>query len=123
MTGRHRLYDEPCKSSVHQDYFANHAHGVIRRKRCSRVSVRNVVLRGHHLKVCFRHLFLLAGFLRVHTSVLSGRASSIATILLGSIYYTWVKHVESQQALKDDSKYERVALEDVEAGKGGSKPE
>lgn len=58
-----------------------------------------------------------------HFSVLSGRASSIATILLGSIYYTWVKHVESQQAPKDASKYERVALEDVEAGKGSSKPE
>ncbi|KAG1743725.1 uncharacterized protein EDB91DRAFT_223605 [Suillus paluster] len=49
-----------------------------------------------------------------------GRASSIAIILLGSIYYTWVKHVESQQA----SKYDRVPLEDVEAGKElGSKPE
>jgi len=52
-----------------------------------------------------------------------GRASSIATILLGSIYYTWVKHDESQQAPKDATKYERVALEDVEVGKGGLKPE
>lgn len=52
----------------------------------------------------------------------SGRAASIATILLGSIYYTWVKHVESQQA-----KYDHVPLEDVEAGKGpgekSTKPE
>lgn len=62
-------------------------------------------------------------FFRVHTfSVHSGRAASIATILLGSIYYTWVKHVESQQA-----KYDHVPLEDVEAGKGpgekSTKPE
>ncbi|OAX43767.1 hypothetical protein K503DRAFT_730980 [Rhizopogon vinicolor AM-OR11-026] len=49
-----------------------------------------------------------------------GRASSIATILFGSIYYTWVKHVESQQAPKDGGKYDRVPLEDVEAG---TKPE
>ncbi|KAG0699051.1 hypothetical protein DFH29DRAFT_1015998 [Suillus ampliporus] len=49
-----------------------------------------------------------------------GRASSIGIILLGSIYYTWVKHVESQQT----SKYDHVPLEDVEAGKDlGSKPE
>lgn len=53
-----------------------------------------------------------------------GRASSIATILLGSIYYTWVKHVESQQVPKDGGRYDRVPLEDVEAGKEfSSKPE
>ncbi|KAG2134119.1 hypothetical protein DEU56DRAFT_412927 [Suillus clintonianus] len=51
----------------------------------------------------------------------SGRASSIAIILLGSMYYTWVKHVESQQVPKDGEKYGRVPLEDVEAG--SSKPE
>jgi len=51
-----------------------------------------------------------------------GRAGSIAVILGGSIYYTWVKHLESQSAPKPDaSKYERVPLEDVESGKG--KPE
>ncbi|KAF9224724.1 hypothetical protein BS17DRAFT_778915 [Gyrodon lividus] len=57
----------------------------------------------------------------------NGRASSIATILGGSIYYTWVKHVESQtpkSGERDGSKYERVPLEDVEAGKATSqKPE
>ncbi|KAH7882902.1 hypothetical protein F5I97DRAFT_1938821 [Phlebopus sp. FC_14] len=56
-----------------------------------------------------------------------GRASSIAIILGGSIYYTWVKHVESQPAKsgeRDGTKYERVPLEDVEAGKSTtSKPE
>ena len=43
---------------------------------------------------------------------LSGRAASIAVILLGSIYYTWVKHQESQPAT-----YERVKMSDVESAK------
>jgi GDP-fucose transporter C1 len=43
---------------------------------------------------------------------------------LGSNYYPWVKHGESQQASRDAGKYERVSLEDVEAGKGPDiKPE
>jgi len=49
----------------------------------------------------------------------TGRASSIATILGGSVWYTWVKHVESQtpkSGERDGNKYERVPLEDVEAG-------
>ena len=51
-----------------------------------------------------------------------GRAASIAVILGGSIYYTWIKHLESQGGPKPDAdKYERVPLEDVETGKG--KPE
>ncbi|KAI6025996.1 hypothetical protein EDC04DRAFT_224834 [Pisolithus marmoratus] len=55
-----------------------------------------------------------------------GRVSSIAVILVGSIYYTWVKHVESQAPRSDSTatKYERVPLEDVEVGNGTSvKPE
>jgi len=64
----------------------------------------------------------LVSFVFTLFSVHSGRVASIATILLGSIYYTWVKHVESQPA-----KYDRVPLEDVEAGKGpgekSTKPE
>lgn len=55
-----------------------------------------------------------------------GRISSIAIILGGSIYYTWIKHVESQGSKPDGNaaKYERVPLEDVEAGKGSpTKPE
>jgi len=50
--------------------------------------------------------------------ITTGRASSIAIILLGSIYYTWVKHLESLPA-----KYEQVPLEEVEAGRAPSKPE
>jgi GDP-fucose transporter C1 len=46
-------------------------------------------------------------------SALSGRASSIAIILGGSIYYTWIKHIESQPK----PGYERVRMEDVETGK------
>ncbi|KAK7460996.1 hypothetical protein VKT23_008923 [Stygiomarasmius scandens] len=61
--------------------------------------------------------------------ITTGRASSIATILLGSIYYTWVKHVESQQSQGSGSSnggsYERVKTEDIEAGRKSSstKPE
>jgi len=52
----------------------------------------------------------------------SGRASSIAIILAGSIYYTWVKHQESQlsqasTANKNGQKYDRLQMEDVESGK------
>lgn len=48
-----------------------------------------------------------------------GRISSIGIILCGSIYYTWVKHVESQQVASSPTKagYDRIPLEDVEAGK------
>lgn len=45
----------------------------------------------------------------------SGRASSIAIILFGSLYYTWVKHVESMAP--SEREYERVPLDDVETGK------
>jgi len=55
----------------------------------------------------------------------TGRISSIATILGGSIYYTWIKHVESQEAAAAPAKpgYERIPLDDVEAGSGKSNPE
>ncbi|KAH8112243.1 hypothetical protein DFH11DRAFT_1608740 [Phellopilus nigrolimitatus] len=66
-----------------------------------------------------------ASFLGVwlfHDIITTGRASSIAIILGGSIFYTWVKHIESQgPALRSASAeadvYERVPLDDVEAGK------
>ncbi|KAJ3980546.1 hypothetical protein F5890DRAFT_1568676 [Lentinula detonsa] len=63
-----------------------------------------------------------------HDIITSGRASSIAIILLGSIYYTWVKHVESQSPLPSTSggAYERLKMEDVESGpqrNSSSKPE
>ena len=47
-------------------------------------------------------------------SPLRGRASSIAIILLGSIWYTWIKHLESQAAKPH---YEPVALDEMEKGK------
>lgn len=49
----------------------------------------------------------------------SGRASSIAIILLGSALYTWVKHQESQPGSLPSSKrpsYERLRGDDIEAG-------
>ena len=52
----------------------------------------------------------------------SGRASSITIILCGSIYYTWVKHQESQPsqtstATRNGQQYDRLQMEDVESGK------
>ena len=60
----------------------------------------------------------------------SGRATSIAIILGGSLYYTWVKHVESQasspnsragsrsrSSSREKNTYERVALDELEAGR------
>jgi len=44
-----------------------------------------------------------------------GRIWAIGIILAGSLYYTWVKHSESQQQ-RDKGKYERVPLEVVEEG-------
>jgi GDP-fucose transporter C1 len=48
----------------------------------------------------------------------SGRASSIAIILGGSMYYTWIKHIESLPK----TGYERVRKEDIEEGEPESKP-
>ena len=44
----------------------------------------------------------------------SGRIWAIGIILDGSIYYTWIKHVESQPQQK--TQYERVPLDAVEEG-------
>ncbi|PCH37544.1 hypothetical protein WOLCODRAFT_29168 [Wolfiporia cocos MD-104 SS10] len=68
----------------------------------------------------------LLGMWLFHDIITTGRASSIATILLGSVYYTWVKHVESQapaQKQANGHEYEQVSLKDVEAGRGSGKPE
>ncbi|THH04763.1 hypothetical protein EW145_g5284 [Phellinidium pouzarii] len=56
--------------------------------------------------------------------ITSGRAASIAIILGGSVYYTWVKHVESQGTpLKTEKNaYEHIPLDKIEAGKA-DKPE
>ncbi|KAJ7461752.1 hypothetical protein B0H11DRAFT_2055871 [Mycena galericulata] len=48
-----------------------------------------------------------------HDVISSGRASSIAVVLAGSIYYTWVKHQETAAA----AAYERVPMDDLESGK------
>ncbi|KAI0088333.1 hypothetical protein BDY19DRAFT_192984 [Irpex rosettiformis] len=45
----------------------------------------------------------------------TGRASSIAIILGGSVFYTWVKHQETEAAKQNS--YAQVPLEDVEEGK------
>lgn len=55
------------------------------------------------------------------TEGVSGRASSIAIILGGSIYYTWVKHLEGQSSqtsttIKHGQQYNRLRMEDVESG-------
>jgi len=63
--------------------------------------------------------------------ITSGRASSIAIILAGSIFYTWVKNGESQSgngsgaASNTRDGYDRLKMEDVEGGVGqrGEKPE
>ncbi|KAJ7760807.1 hypothetical protein B0H14DRAFT_3595159 [Mycena olivaceomarginata] len=55
-----------------------------------------------------------------HDIISRGRAASIAIILGGSIYYTWVKHKETEAAA-----YERVPMDDLEGGKleGPDSPE
>ncbi|PPQ73964.1 hypothetical protein CVT26_006315 [Gymnopilus dilepis] len=70
----------------------------------------------------------LLGVWLFHDIITTGRASSIAIILLGSIFYTWVKHQESQAASNGNSskpsttsrrgsrEYERLKMDDVEAG-------
>ncbi|KAK0194450.1 hypothetical protein F5146DRAFT_1135201 [Armillaria mellea] len=65
----------------------------------------------------------LLGMWLFHDIITTGRASSIAIILFGSLYYTWVKHQESQPVISKE--YERVSMDDVEAGlrKENPKPE
>jgi len=48
--------------------------------------------------------------------ITTGRASSIGIILLGSFYYTWVKHQESAPK-PDAGSYERVNMTDLESGR------
>ncbi|EIW53658.1 uncharacterized protein TRAVEDRAFT_31694 [Trametes versicolor FP-101664 SS1] len=59
----------------------------------------------------------LLGVWLFHDIVTQGRASSIGIILLGSIWYTWIKHVESQPATPSKAHYEPVPLEQLEEGK------
>jgi len=55
----------------------------------------------------------------------SGRAASITIVLGGSIYYTWVKHKETEAASAEKAAYNRVAMDDLESGKreGPDSPE
>ncbi|RDX41873.1 hypothetical protein OH76DRAFT_1411719 [Lentinus brumalis] len=61
----------------------------------------------------------ILGYYLFHDTITNGRASSIAIILLGSIWYTWIKHVESQPAASK-AQYEPVALDEMEQGKSKS---
>lgn len=74
-------------------------------------------------------LFLRAAYIDLYILpfTFSGRAASIIIILGGSIYFTWVKHVESlsppsasaEKRREDDEKdagYKPVATEDLESG-------
>lgn len=55
--------------------------------------------------------------------ITTGRGSSIALILAGSIYYTWIKHQEQQarensemmSKLESGVAYERLPMKDVDA--------
>ncbi|KAJ7170265.1 hypothetical protein C8R43DRAFT_981737 [Mycena crocata] len=51
----------------------------------------------------------------------SGRAVSIAVVLGGSIYYTWVKSQETEAAAADAGGYERVAMHEIDAESGNLK--
>ena len=70
--------------------------------------------------VCTSHIPSVSRLPRLdltHTFSPRGRASSIATILFGSLMYTWVKHQESQPASKVSSSegaYDRLPM-DVES--------
>jgi len=55
----------------------------------------------------FLFFYLLSAFFR-------GRAASIATIICGSIYYTWLKHLETSSS-PHESGYRAVVREKVEA--------
>jgi len=57
-----------------------------------------------------------------HDVMTTGRVSSIAIILGGSVYYTWVKHQEGQMSqssttTKNGQHYDRLQMGDVESGK------
>ena len=111
--------DEYCQFVVDQGHLSHHPHGLFCRPGCSGFDARRVALQG-----CYHHVSLssvLLSFSRPDQGV-SGRASSIAIILGGSIYYTWVKHQENQlpqasATTKNGQQYDRLQMEDVESGK------
>ncbi|KAJ6558005.1 hypothetical protein B0H19DRAFT_1149432 [Mycena capillaripes] len=58
------------------------------------------------------------GFWFFQDVISTGRVASIAIVLGGSIYYTWVKHQETEAASAQASEYQKVAMDDLESGKG-----
>jgi len=73
----------------------------------------------------------LLGMWIFHDVITTGRASSIAIILAGSLLYTWFKHQESQPPSGSQTSngrspsYERLKMEDLESAgpKESSRPE
>jgi len=64
------------------------------------------------------------GVMFFHDVMSGGRAGSIAIILGGSVYYTWVKHQESEASKAEGGgAYERVPMSDVERGQTKQQPE
>lgn len=65
----------------------------------------------------------LLGIWLFHDIITTGRASSIAIILLGSVWYTWIKHQESAPPAGGSTKgsYERVKMDELESGESPQK--
>ncbi|EJD52042.1 hypothetical protein AURDEDRAFT_111546 [Auricularia subglabra TFB-10046 SS5] len=77
----------------------------------------------HMISSAVRSVFQsMLGVWLFHDVITSGRASSIAIILIGSIYYTYVKNEEAiaqtKAANQNGHAYERIPMNDVEAGSG-----
>ncbi|KAF8186860.1 hypothetical protein K438DRAFT_1973066 [Mycena galopus ATCC 62051] len=65
------------------------------------------------------------GWWYFHDVISGGRATSITIVLGGSLYYTWVKHKETEAASVAKAAYSKVAMDDLEGGKreGPDSPE
>lgn len=118
--GCSRLPDEHCQPSVYQGYLAYYPYDFFRSPRCRCVALGNVAVPRHNYYVGPAATIICRC---PNNGFHSGRASSIGIILFGSLYYTWVKHQESQPAISKE--YDRVPMDDVEAGlrKENPKPE
>lgn len=110
------------QSAFYQGNVPNYTHGIVCCSwRCWVLPWRLDLQRYHFLVSTPQNIHIYQELLVLMSVLLSGRAASIAIILGGSIYYTWVKHVESQQkpapVQEKEKAYERVPVEDIEAGK------
>lgn len=116
---------EHCQPSVYQGHIPDYPYGFFSRTWSSFLCFSNVAISRYHHKVCRYLFYVYFNVLSVSLSFFRGRASSIAIILLGSIYYTWIKHEESQAPPTSlNASYERVQMEDVESGhRKEAKPE